>query len=95
MITKIFFNSNGNIGTSITTASSTISTQGKITIVNSDKTILEATVSDSVVDIIPIKSDILNSSSAISSRTKQICVRSTVLNFRMMKIHPSKKNTFF
>ncbi|CAM4840371.1 unnamed protein product, partial [Rotaria magnacalcarata] len=64
-------NSNGNIGAS-TTASSTVSTQGKITTANSDRIILETTVSDSVSDIIPIHSDLLNSSSTISSRTTQM-----------------------
>ncbi|CAM4980253.1 unnamed protein product [Rotaria socialis] len=65
-------NSNGNIGASITTASSTVSTQGNITIANPDRIILETTVSDSDADVIPIQSDLLNSSSTISSRTKQM-----------------------
>ncbi|CAF4277996.1 unnamed protein product, partial [Rotaria magnacalcarata] len=65
-------NSNANLGASITTVSSAVSTQGKISIANSDRIILETTVSDSVADIIPIQADILNSSSTVSSRTKQM-----------------------
>ncbi|CAF4262849.1 unnamed protein product [Rotaria magnacalcarata] len=65
-------NSNANLGASITTVSSAVSTQGKISIANSDRIILETTVSDTVADIIPIQADILNSSSTVSSRTKQM-----------------------